>query len=526
VTHEIETAVTYKVEDHASETAHKIAQAFHHAGEASKETREKIGDTFKEGGHHALLMGAGILGIGLGFEGLREKVAESNREFVNAKRGVEGILFSMLDWPKGASAMNKVTSSQQYSAEIMERLQATSYKFATGLTDVADAYKLVTISTGRYRMSQEQLQDLTTKAIAAHRIFGVSGAEAADAIGKTLLTKTVRATGEFGKYLRMNLGDIHKLNNQQILAKLNKALSDLPAAGAKMAVGMDASIFRIQHTVEELIRGVSGPAFSNLAGIFDSWADKLKNLGEDGKTEIEHWGEELSHVVDAMKEVASTVQDIVVPAFSGIQTVVKATAEGWGALVQKLKGQSFADQAKAHVAAASNKMTASDQVLGKVFERATYLRDLQEERKGILEKNAYKTPEEQKRWAYVGSETPMAKEEFAKQAAAVPDIRGELAAYERLLKDNEMMLDDVTQKWALQNIKTVRDMLHETSEERPGAGGLKTRGGAQVNIYGGLHVTQDFKDQDPDRVWVRMKDDIEGQAERRVTSQLKDPFVE
>ena len=54
-------------------------------------------------------------------------------------------------------------------------------------------------------------------------------------------------------------------------------------------------------------------------------------------------------------------------------------------------------------------------------------------------------------------------------------------------------------------------------------GGIKPQGPVQ-NFYGGVHVKQDFKDQDPDRILLTFKKGLAGAANSRTSSKLGTPF--
>jgi hypothetical protein len=46
----------------------------------------------------------------------------------------------------------------------------------------------------------------------------------------------------------------------------------------------------------------------------------------------------------------------------------------------------------------------------------------------------------------------------------------------------------------------------------------------KVAFTGDIHITQDFKDQDPDRVWISFKNGMERQAENALGSNLSEKF--
>ena len=65
----------------------------------------------------------------------------------------------------------------------------------------------------------------------------------------------------------------------------------------------------------------------------------------------------------------------------------------------------------------------------------------------------------------------------------------------------------------------LRDMGNTVARQ----GGIKPQGPVQ-NFFGGVHIKQDFKDQDPDRVILTFKKGLAGAASNRTTSRFSSPF--
>jgi len=577
-------AVEYKATDHASPVAHQIAHAYSHAGHAVEGVKEK----FREFRHESLAMAAGVFGVGVfGIGALIEKGGEAIREFGMTQKMIASSLTTVLQWPKAMEPVERFTRSMKLAKGVTEELDETAGRFGMGLQDLGAAYKTIAISAAPLKLTQEQLLDLTVKSAAAAKQFGIDGSTAADQIGRTMVTKTIRASGDLGKFLYQNLGNKLKgLSNAQVFERMNKTLGQSVGIAEQMGQGMAGSVARIQLRVQELFRTLGGPLFQAIAKSLDGVAKRMGAMGADGKTLLETYAHRLvegfeklksagSFIVDHWKTIALIIAGIKLPAaMSTMAGLLGAGAGGVGGIFGAFKnlGSAFAGVSGgglggiAGLIGALGPATAAVAGLaGAAYLAITALKGMYDEWQNRKQQAAGLSQFFKEIGEVNKTQNLIRKHEAQLSASQVEYMRTKQSEHaglaakvleqKGLLENGQLnmekfnglmasMSDDVRDQFSkmIGNLGQGGNALSSgmlgaaaaeifnrnyrvSSSVADGASDANRRTGGNVQIFnGGITINQKFEDVDPERVFIRFKDDLESYAGRRTSSALSPVF--
>ncbi len=548
--------VPYVVDDsHASGPLGRIAHGAEGAGHATEKLKEK----FKEFRGESMAMAAGMLGVGFGLGALIEKAGEANKEFGGAQKAIASTMATILDWPRTMQPVERFTRSMALSKNVTRELDETAAKFGMGLGDLADAYKTIGVSAGPLHLTQERWMDLAKKSAAAAKQFGISGAEAADTIGKALMGKPIKAAGDLGKFLVNEVGKpIKGISHDKILDKLDKALLQSEGIAAEMGKGFSGSLGRIQNRVDDLVRDLSGPLFHAIGDSLDSFANRLGQIGENGKPLIETYANKLVSAFETLQRVTSFLLDHwkqIAAVWAGMK--IAGGISGLAGSMGKAGGLGAMLKGSGSPSAGARAGVAVEQA-GGLYDRVAGARHATGEGAGIMGPVArIQQLKEQMDAIPMGErlspggqrETAAINKEVVEKMQAVADQFHALgvqdyAAYKEKMvnagaavgsfmsnqevKDTLGMNKEAFSKLSdlLTQIVTKKDILSwqgptaasETDANR------KTTGKPQVVFTGENHFEFKWEDVDPDKAMLRFKDDMENYVGRRTSSVLSDPF--
>lgn len=536
--------VEYKVEDHAAGALGEIGKKAEGAGKRV----EKLKDNVKEFRHESLAMAAGVLGVGLGFGAMIEKIKESNVEFGAAQKSIAATQATILDWPKSMSAVDKFTGSMRLAKGTTKELEEAAAAFGMGLPDMAAAYKTVGVSAAPLHLSQKQWIDLTIKSAAAAKQFGISGEEAANTIGKALVTKSIRASSDLGKYLHEEVGgNLKKLNNAQILAKMDKALGQSTEIAKKMGEGFGGSLGRIQLKVDEIFRDVSGPLFSAVAGALDGLSAKLGAIEENGKSTLANYADDLVAGFNTAADVSKTILGIwgkigseLNKATGGAASFSAAVGAASGAKAGMMVGGLPGALVGAMGGSIAGQLFDDKMQHDKGVERLKAYKDLMASAQGMTAGLSSDIPgsdiaDQQKRAApFVEAAQKMGLNDPRVQSEKIGEMRELIAAAG---EDTEKALG-MSAKEARALSEKLKDLVGNLGDEMSPSWlkkivnpddltkNLKTQGRPQVTFTGDNHFDMKFEDTDPDRVMLRFQEGVENDVLRRTSSPLSDPLAD
>ena len=291
----------FVVEDHGSAAVEKIGHAFEHAAEHGRELKERVGEFRREIG----LSAPALLGIGAGLGAWVEKTKEVARETDIAKRQLTGFFSTSLNWDKHTSFVDRYNASAKIASEQFEKLDEVAGRFGGSGAQVVDNYKQIGQALGGLGLSRDQLTELTERVRATSKVLGVESGQLIEKIANAALFKQVARRGEAGKFLAQALGGKTDLRGTQfeILERINKAMERLVPTADKMSQGVDDSLNRLHLAVEDIFRAVSTPLFNEVGKTLSDWAKRLNEARDGVKPLAEVYGEKLVRWFREAKDV-------------------------------------------------------------------------------------------------------------------------------------------------------------------------------------------------------------------------------
>jgi hypothetical protein len=551
---ETETLVL-KASDQATAPAQKAAAAFDKAGAAAEQLRAKIGGLKQ----HTLLLAGGITGLGFGFKALAEKTMHALKAQSSMEKGIASLNFSMLQWPKNISAQDKWNTSLAMGAETLARLEEESSRLAMPVEQLNAAYgKLAGPAFTKLGLSTEQTFGLLTKAAEGAKAFGLSGEHAAQVISRALITRTIgRGLDPFSDKLRVALGNMKKLSAKEIYDRMQKGLGDVSQQAEFMATGMDASLFRIRDFFESTLKGIGAPTIKYITGLLKGWTDKLAEAKKHGHDIVAEYGDKLLGAFKFLEKVTRALLDN----WKEIAAIFVATkAESWikglGALggAGKKEGEGAGGFMGA-IGKFSSKLLSTTEALGGFYVALKVGAEILDEwQTKKLQKESRAPLIDAALTSLTKASTARSEREGAAALRAArqqfgPGIitaggkvqRGVLTTALESLSAKDMMKvagqlggttrgrGTVEQQVMMKIADKLEALMRAYPEAAPKvAGEVKPEAmkgkvvKAPVQNFGDVYITQDFKDADPDRVFIRFKNDLENQAENQTQSSLSE----
>lgn len=295
----------FKVRDSFSGGVGNMTSKLTEASKKANELREKFRDFRREQGLTTL----GALGLGYGIGSWVEKTREVNREFAATQKGIAGVLSSSLKFEKGASEIDRYNRSLVLSKGITEELEEAAARFNVNLTETDQSYRVLSSAAANLGLTQKQVMELNLSSIATAKRFGADGERAALTIARALQTGTVRGVEPFDNKLRQVVGNMHKLTSAQRFQHIQQALRGSMQVADAMSTGIDASLNRAQTTVSSLLRQATGPLFGEVAKDLDKWSKHLHEMRENGKPLIDVFSGKLVGAFHAIETASGFIKD-------------------------------------------------------------------------------------------------------------------------------------------------------------------------------------------------------------------------
>lgn len=534
------------------------------------------------------VMSLGAAGLGVGLGALIHKMVEANMELDSMSDKVAGTLYAFRRWKSGVSEAVAVDRSIADARGQVEELEKTSLQLAVASEEVAFAYQsLAGPALQTFGKSEEDLLRLTKGATAAMQVFQKPGMEVAQIVRGLLEQRRLMGSDPLVVRLRGFLGtakEIKAMKPEQLFDKTVQALEKLTPAAEKLSTGLDSQMFRLRKQLSDNLRGVAGPAFAYIvekAQAFNTW---LKSTNAEGKTMAEVWGDKILRGVKAVEGALVFVRNhwreiaIVVGAIK-LGPLVSSALEFGSALSGALKSAGLLGGALGSAGAAGARGASGLVGLVAQLGGATNMAVLG---LGALAAGAYafaqwvdgQQTKRIRRNEEVGTHLGQAavhqgqahfgkaREQTRKMLGAleagglvengrlVPDFAKQV---QNLSDDQRRMIGSLVkvgegsmspgmhsaliaetfQKRFSERKKWFPDLFEPKKEAAqaetplPALKDLIKPGRAQViwNQNGPINLHQEFKEAEPDNVYVRFREDLEAQAANRVTSSLMETYA-
>lgn len=293
------------VEDHGSKEVEHIGGAFHGAAHAAEHLKEHVGHLRREMG----LSLPTILGVGVGLGAWIEKTKEATAEFGILKRQLTGLFSTGLQWDKHLDFTERYNVATKLAAEQTEELEHVAMRFGGTLVQVGENYKQLTLGLGGMGLSRERLQELTTHVRATAKVMGIEAGALIEKITNAALFKQVARRGDAGKFLAMALGtgNVRGMSSGAILEKIDKAMNKLVPTADKVSQGMGDAINRIHLSVDALFRTLGTPLFKEIGKSLSGWAESISHASEGARPLVEQYAEKLVEAFHTAKDITSAL---------------------------------------------------------------------------------------------------------------------------------------------------------------------------------------------------------------------------
>lgn len=540
--------------------AGRAAHAIGHLNERFSEFRREQG-----------LTTLAALGLGYGLGSWMEKLKEANAEARVAQKGIAGVLAGALAFDKGTAEIDRYRQSFALAREIMEHSENTAARFGMSLEEVSNIYKKLAVSVGGLGLSQEQVQTLTDQTAATAKRFGVSGEQAASSIARAMRTGAIRGVDEFSLSLGKAIGNMHKLSQAQRFEHVQKALGGSMQIADAMSTGIDASLIRVRNTVSQMLRSLTSPIFGEIATRLDAWAKHLKEAKEGARSLVTEYADRLLSVFRTAADVVGKIREhwvAIAAVMAGVKlsnsfaaggalsglgamgggrvgalggilgtaTITIGTAYLLGTAIGELLGNHMVEFVKA-----TNKATSAlgdlsvAGVLAKNVSGGGHLTDQQQR---IMQKtiDAMTKSGMIAETLATGRTVDRAAIASAMKEAGKGGDQSNLQGLERAFGPRPTNIGGqagmkASQQWIDNVVNQVSSLLLTAGQRTIASKGidpslLKFSKQPVVNINGGVHVQMKFEDEDPDNVFVRLKDKFENYVDQKTQSAFSEHLAD
>ena len=482
--------------------------------------------------------------------------AEQTRE------SIAGIIYATGNWAKGTNPAEQMAASMEAGADRMEKLREVSMRFAEPLPQVAAGFNTITTSVANLGLSYDQIQELTVGATAAQKVLGAD----MGAVGRVVQMGVLPRFGQFQAYLRNQIVDVkafQKASPEKRYEMINKALKNLVPAADEMSKGFDDNLKRIKMTGEFVFEKLTGPLFGRVSTKLEELSKKLMQAGASGKPLVQEIGEKLAAAFDKIVTLTETLLRhwkaiALIWGASKVPGVVGGAANIAGGVAGMLgKALPAATLGAVTMTATTVTLIGATYLLAKEFfdsmereeDKVNRLRwDTQGSRDlsqaiarfegaklnvPALAKSGLDPKSIEAMISYSAKGQVAAGKEVATEFKKFGLITAEGAAnlerFDGMIKS--MLGEDKFLGFSRQELSTgIGGKLVDIFKMYSGLLGKETapaetgkRGDRNLNLNGDIHIKMDFEQMEPDRVFVRFKNDLERAAENRMASMLNVP---
>jgi hypothetical protein len=546
--------LAFVAKDQASPVAQKLSSALERVHHATERSSGKL----REWGRSAAMGGLGAVGLGFGLRELFHSAKEANQELEGSAKRIAGVHFAFGGWRDDISGAQRWNYALAEGTEIVEKLERSEDKLKMGRGQLADIYKSSYALGQRHHLNQQQMLDMTEKLGAAERVLGTSAQAASMSISRAVVTGSIRGMDDFNKSLRFGVGNMkefHKLSESQRFAKIQKALGDLMPAAAGMGKGISGAMFDIREAIQDVTRDVTGPAFREVSKELQTWAKEVTRVKEDGKSIAREYGDKLVKVFHAAEKatkfIAENWRSIALvwgsmkfaswakgPGGAGVAGLLGGAAglgglgttaagttsrlatmgarvglvtEGLGLLYLGAQGLAayFEDRQRkssAEAAAAPRAMTAltaGAKAMSSAMHEQAVAKTMGHLRTAF-EAYGLKPGQMLSRETLAAELKAMAPELAAQQLAqyGIRGLSAKTVGAPGVIDEASGRVATLLNNFAAQLIAANPDLAKGPSPH-------VTKAGDRITNIGSVHLTQEFKEADPDRVWVRAVNEID-----------------
>jgi len=544
MTDELRTEVVLSAKDNLTPTLDRVGHAFNKLHSGSQKFMASLGGFAKS----ALFSAAGAAGIGYGFKALANQIVGSQQELEKLQKDVTGVQFGFQGWKDGISTLDRLRIAGEEAREQLEKMGKVESRLAMPAAELAQSYKMLAGPImGEMGKSGDDVMRMVTKSAEMSKVFGQSAVQMGMVVSRALSLGVVVGRDPLSLHLKSALGNMQKLTKAQRFAKIEKELSGYGEAAEKMSNSFSDMMFRIKNFFGDTIRDVAGPTFKYIVARIEEWRVKLTQTTDGGKKIVDVYGDKLLNAFKALEKITATLFDHwkeIAFLIGGLKLgdLAGSAAAGAGGMLAGFTGPleavgaklaQFAPQLAGAVAGLGAFASALTWIVGEIDKWQGKEIEASGKAEGLsmlLEKNmnAQQMSKVARSLGYVDDKGNVNKALIERGFSQFDDER--LKKYSRVL-GGAMGLGETSDAGKIagafaEMIRTRYIMPVKTPEKAVEQISSKDAHKPKTiqNFHGGITIKQDFKDADPDRVFIRFKEDLARLGENRVQSSEAEAF--
>lgn len=555
-----------------AQTLGKVSESFQKAGEEGEHSGEKAAHGWKEGLKHIAEFAIGELlaeGVKEGAEKVIDFAKESMEAFIENEKAVRQLQGTLMMLDQGGNNINTINMFAQDLNEEMEDLGVKAGQTADSVRGIFDDIMV------RGGHSVDEVKDLTEAMSQAGRI--TRGGPEALAQGFTMmemgivrarnpLVQMISATGVLKGNAKAVAAQLMKMTPEKQLELGEKAIKAMADRAKDMPKSWGEQITSIKGMVEQFMEEAGGPltaplmiGLDNVRASLEAHAAEIKEafglasqavgmaferFFADGEVfsnsliTAAHLIEGSAHVLMEAGQMFDFYAERI-EALKGALTTGESSKAGYQAEADSIfkrsrgainegsadagNGQSLAD--------AKSQFIGAEMDAGKTFGQA--LDDwsqvwVDHNHKIAIAQDATQATLEFSAQHFADAFANSTKEHsFATEKYVAGVISNNEAMKQILGEAGPKIFGEGAQEF-IRALSGAGPEGKEAAEQIKKAWAKQFSEGAkrdiQVNVHGGVHVVQNFRDQDPDRVAIVLKQELGRQAVSRVQSGLSLPF--
>jgi hypothetical protein len=507
-------------------------------------------------GRSALSFAASNLGLQLGLYGIVRASFEANKELGKLQKQLTGALIASRNWKDNVDIMTRYKASVTDATTATAAFEEAESRLAIDMGELVGAFRFLSGPLmGKYGMSAKDATAFTIKAAGAAKVLNTETTAVGMAVTRLLQTRQIRGTDPVANLLRSAVGnakDLKKMAPDKLLQLVSEKMSSMGGAAEAMSQSLEGTLFRLSDFFKDTLRDIGMPTFKFIAKKVEEWRKSLEAMVGPGEKLVDVYGKRILEAVKSIVSLVETVADhwkLIAVTVAGIklhglisgikdyivqlriaQGLSGGMAPGIGAGIKGAAGvlatsvgtTAIVGVAIATVVAVADEVMDSNARLEKVQSAAAVLQKAgvqtlfgqSDELVATLDKMGALLPDKRmsdvfaKSLAYIDqkSRNEMAEKLGVKGWAGVKGLSpGEQGA----------LLGDSFGK-AYQQVWGKLDMAGRTEEEKSAEEkGLIGKPRPIANFTGPITIRQEFKEADPDNVFIEFRDALESEAHTR-----------
>lgn len=444
---------------------------------------------------------------------------------------VQGLSLALFDLGEG-SPMEHFEKSGKIAEAVMRKMERIAFRASTNVREISHGFSEASGHLAPLGFSMDRILGLVEKNAAAAKVLGDNGEMSIMAITNAISSGTLAGKKGLPAALKGMVGDLSKMKPEERIKKIESALEKIGAPLDKVSQGPEEGFERMGIVASRVLGRIVLPLYDrvgNALGRIANWLDaqdeaweKLAADAEDAVYSVFRLGEGVWNGVVAFGSILdkamglSTALSAAYDTGMALFSAVELIGIGWDAAAESYEVFSDPDRGLGRLAALSEAISIkwyeiadTMMLIGQKIARFAV--------PDIITKSIEAAEKLAKLAGIESVESGAKKAGSFWRADFVDDLRRDLRG--KIAKKSERLA-------VMEKTQEIDPLTNETRRLRRAAladakgllAGLK---GAKVKVeqnIGKIEITQDFRNQDPDRVLVEFVHGLERLGEAAIQS--------